>query len=376
MIGNKKNKNAKTEGTGGDHDTKKLDGENARLADYFDVIAGTSTGGLVTAMLTAPDENNRPLYAAKEIKPFYLEHGPKIFPQNSPFSLVKKVASVLLGPKYDGQYLHRLIKGKLGNTRLHQTLTNIVVPTFDIKELQPTIFSSYQVKNKPSLDALLSDICISTSAAPTYLPAHYFETKEPSGKVREFNLIDGGVAANNPTLVAMGEVSKHIHKGNSDFSSVKPTDYARFLVLSVGTGSAKTENKYSANSAAKWGSLAWLVNGGSTPLIDVFNQAGGDMVNFHLRVVFKTLESEITFFGFSIKKEKKSYLTRVDAGRHINGEVSSVDTATKENMEKLVEVGERLLKKPVSRMNWDTGMLEPINEGTSNEEALIRSTSS
>ena len=61
---------------------QKLDGEDARLADYFDVIAGTSTGGLVTAMLAAPNETNRPLFTAKEIKEFYLENCPKIFPQN------------------------------------------------------------------------------------------------------------------------------------------------------------------------------------------------------------------------------------------------------------------------------------------------------
>jgi len=46
------------------------------------VIAGTSTGGLVTAMLTAPNKlDKRPLFAAKEIKEFYLDNGPKIFPQ-------------------------------------------------------------------------------------------------------------------------------------------------------------------------------------------------------------------------------------------------------------------------------------------------------
>lgn len=60
---------------------KKLDGEDARIADYFDVIAGTSTGGLVTAMLAAPDSKNRPLFAAKDIETFYLENSDKIFPQ-------------------------------------------------------------------------------------------------------------------------------------------------------------------------------------------------------------------------------------------------------------------------------------------------------
>lgn len=55
-----------------------------------------------------------------------------------------------------------------------------------------------QIKNSPSLDAKLSDICISTSAAPTYLPAHNFNNQDSNGKVHEFNLIDGGVCANNP----------------------------------------------------------------------------------------------------------------------------------------------------------------------------------
>ena len=49
-----------------------------------------------------------------------------------------------------------------------------------------------------SKNALLSDICLGTSAAPTYLPAYYFETKYDNGQTCSYDLIDGGVAANNP----------------------------------------------------------------------------------------------------------------------------------------------------------------------------------
>jgi len=337
---------------------QKLDGEEVRLADYFDIISGTSTGGLVTAMLTAPDENSRPLFAAKDIIDFYHDHCPKIFPQvSSLFPQTTKIMTALSGPKYDGKYLHNIAKEKLGSIKLHQTLTNVAIPTFDIKKLQPTIFSSYEVKNKPSLDALLSDICIGTSAAPTYLPAHSFETKDPDGKVREFNLIDGGVAANNPTLIAIGEVMKQIMRGSSEFFAIKQMDYARLLVISLGTGSQKEEEKYNADGAAKWGLLGWLTNAGSTPLVDVFTQASADMVDYHLSVIFQALHSE------------KNYLRIQDDT--LTGVVASVDIATKQNLEDLSKVGENLLKKPVARVNLETGLVEPSDKET-NEQALQR----
>lgn len=55
-----------------------------------------------------------------------------------------------------------------------------------------------QAKEKAYRDAKLCDICIGTSAAPTFLPAHYFETIDEDGNPTTYDLIDGGVAANNP----------------------------------------------------------------------------------------------------------------------------------------------------------------------------------
>ncbi|KAG1342257.1 putative Patatin-like protein 1 [Cocos nucifera] len=283
---------------------QKLDGKDARIADYFDVIAGTSTGGLVTAMLTAPDNDNHPLFAAKDIESFYKVQSPKIFPQcGGILAPIMRMVRALWGPRYNGNYLHKLIREYLGSMRLNQTLTNVVIPTFDIKRLHPTIFSSYQVRCKSTLNAQLSDICIGTTAAPTYLPAHYFETKDAKGNVREFHLTDGGVAANNPALIAIGEVTKEVHKGNPDYFPYKPMDYRKFLLISLGTGSAKVEERYTAKRASKWGVLGWLLNGGSTPLVDVFMQSSADIVDIHISVVFQALRSESHYLRIEVKND-------------------------------------------------------------------------
>jgi hypothetical protein len=55
-----------------------------------------------------------------------------------------------------------------------------------------------QARRKPLKNACLADVCIGTSAAPTFLPAHYFETVDHTGASQSFNIIDGGMAANNP----------------------------------------------------------------------------------------------------------------------------------------------------------------------------------
>uniref|UniRef100_A0A0D9X8X2 Patatin n=1 Tax=Leersia perrieri TaxID=77586 RepID=A0A0D9X8X2_9ORYZ len=338
---------------------QKIDGEDARIADYFDVVAGTSTGGLLTAMLTAPDKNGRPLFAAKDLAQFYIDNSPKIFPQKNWF--LSKIAGTLRmvsGPKYDGKYLHSILREKLGETRLEKTLTNVIIPTFDIFNLQPTIFSSFELKQKPLKNALLSDIAISTSAAPTFFPAHYFETKDDKGQKREFNLVDGGVAANNPTLCAMSQVSRHIIvDDNDDFFPVKPVEYNKFMVISVGCGT-NHDLKYNAKEAAKWGIFNWLIKGSSAPIIDMFTSASADMVDIHLCVLFNALHC------------KKNYL-RIQYDQ-LKGTAGSIDDCSKENMDKLVEIGNDLLKRNVSRVDLETGHYVDVpGEGT-NEQQLTK----
>ncbi|CAG7886121.1 unnamed protein product [Brassica rapa] len=336
-----------------------LDGEDMRLADYFDVVAGTSTGGLMTAMLTVPDETGRPRFAAKDIVPFYLQHSPKIFPQPGGLAaLLPKLPKLLSGPKYDGVYLRNLLNNLLGETRLHQTITNVVIPTFDMKKLQPTIFSSYQALVDPSLDVKISDICIGTSAAPTYFPPHYFQNEDIQGKTSEFHLVDGGVTANNPTLLAMTAVTKQIVNDNPDMGELKPLGYNKFLVVSIGTGSAQKAKKYSAREAAKWGIISWLYDNGSTPILDITMESSRDIVDFHSSVVFKARQSE------------DKYL-RIDDDT-LKGDASSMDLATKSNLENLVIIGEKMLKNRVVQMNIDTGVYEPVPGNVTNDQELKR----
>ncbi|KAL6650915.1 hypothetical protein ACP70R_009840 [Stipagrostis hirtigluma subsp. patula] len=334
---------------------QELDGPDARIADYFDVIAGTSTGALITAMLAAPDENKRPLFAAKDVTQFYLENGPKIFPQRKWGSLlapVAKLAGAVMGPKYDGSFLHDKIKSLTRDVTVAGTVTNVVVPAFDVKYMQPVIFCTHEARREPLKDAHLSDVCISTAAAPTYFPAHYFETRGPGGRTREFHLVDGGVAANNPTMVAMSMLTKEVLRRNADFAAGSdPAEYRHYLIVSLGTGTAKEAERYTAPQCAKWGLLRWLYDGDFTPLIDIFSHASADMVDIHASVMFNEPRS------------------RDDS---LTGNTSMVDMATKENMEALIGIGRELLKKPVARVNIETGVYEPVaGEGT-NEDALAR----
>ncbi|KAK1422020.1 hypothetical protein QVD17_24858 [Tagetes erecta] len=340
---------------------QELDGPDARIVDYFDVIAGTSTGGLVTTMLTTPNERNRPICAAKEIIPFYFQHAPRIFPKIGRTKFMNSVASLfgeVHGPKYDGKYLRALTKMLLRNLTIKETLTDIVIPTFDIRRLQPVIFSSSQAKEVAWKNAFLADVCISTSAAPTYFPPYYFETKDVDGTKHTFDLIDGGVAANNPTQMAITHITKDALMGKYKFSGPEVFDAKRILVLSLGTGMQMFNDLYTAQKAAKWGWLSWIFTNGTAPILHIYGDAISDMVDIHVSTLFRASRVE------------QNYL-RIQED-NLTGEATAMDMPSPSNMKALVDIGNKLLEKPVARLDLETGKAHPVEGEGTNADALSR----
>ncbi|BAT96835.1 hypothetical protein VIGAN_09014200 [Vigna angularis var. angularis] len=296
------------------------------LADYFDVISGTSTGGLMTLMLAAPNSSHshQPLFTPSEVVQFYKKNGPEIFRRQH----------LITCPKYDGEFLKRKTVELLRETRLNETLTNVVIPTFDEKKIQPVIFSNYKLKTESYLNAKLSDIGLGTSAAPTYLPSHQFQNDGV-----QFDLIDGGLAANNPALVAVSEV-------------IQNNGEKEILMLSLGTGIPKSKEKLGGIFDIGC-QAAWL------PFhIDVISEVAfsTDMTRYYLATIFPGL------------LPAKNYL-RIEE-YNLPPSLQALDNTDKKNMDNLEKMGKGLLTQKVKRMNVNT--FQPFELDHTNAQALDR----
>ena len=102
------------------------------------------------------------------------------------------------------------------------------------------------------------------------------------------------------TLVATSEITRQMVKESPDFCPMKPLEYSRFLVISLGTGSHDTVSKYNALEASKWGILSWLFHKGATHLIDCYIKSNADMVDYHNCVVFQALHSEDNYLRVDV----------------------------------------------------------------------------
>lgn len=158
-----------------------------RISDYFDLIVGTSTGGIIAIGLGLG-------LRAQEILELYQEHAAAVFPQRRGPALV----NWFLGPKYKPSSLRTVLEEKFADRRLGESRVRLVIPSVNLDTGQVYIYkTAHHERFELDFRSPVVDVAMATAAAPAYFPAHL----TPSGTA----LIDGGVWANNPTGMGVVE---------------------------------------------------------------------------------------------------------------------------------------------------------------------------
>ena len=255
---------------------QKQDHPAAKIGDYFDLIAGTSTGGLITALLLVPDGNNKARYSVEEALNLYAKKGETIF--NVPFFQYLLNPFGLLKEKISDKNIEKQLEEVFGTLELKSLIKPCLITSYDITARKAKFFTSHVAQ-----DALenfyVKHVCRATAAAPTY-----FEPAQVTSFYKEqFTLIDGGVYANNPALCAYAEARK------INFASVlndpaKPNNPTinDIILVSIGTGTVL--KPYSFQDFDNAGKLKWI-----SPLIDILLSSNVETVDYHINKMYETL---------------------------------------------------------------------------------------
>jgi patatin-like phospholipase/acyl hydrolase len=267
-----------------------------RAAELFDLIAGTSTGGILACALAKPDA-----LSAERLVDLYEQEGPEIFDR----TVWQRIHSIegLADEKYDDDGLEEALGRYLGEARLRDTVTDIIIPAYDTERRRPEFFKSARAREDPDRDFALRAVARATSSAPTYF--------EPA-LLGDRPLIDGGVFAVNPAMCALAEVYRY-------------TPDAEVVLVSLGTGQLTRPFPYEA--VREWGLVEW-----ARPLIDVVFDGASDVVDYQLT----QLLGEERFFRFQTELTSAS---------------DDLDDATESNLRALRLTGERLISERERDLN-------------------------
>lgn len=258
-----------------------------RLSDYFDVIAGTSTGGILTCLYLLPDEKGNQKFSAAEIAALFWNNVKAIFPERSWISEQLEVLDK--GPIYSNTPLKEIGEKYAADIKLSQLrkvafLTAYSVDNSTITTSSPHYFCSLPPQS--SLDGLpavtgapptstgehpdfyVRDLILATSAAPTYFPP--VEIQSTLGKL--YHMIDGGVYANNPAESALVEI----------MSQTKYKNLKDYLIVSISCGDGPLGYSYDQLKSA--GTIGWL-----RPLINILIDGCSQNTDKHLRHLYRDL---------------------------------------------------------------------------------------
>jgi patatin-like phospholipase/acyl hydrolase len=294
---------------------KKLDkNPKAKIADYFDMIAGTSTGGILTCIYLCPEseKSRAPRFTAEQAVELYMDRGDEIF-DISLWQKIKSGAGVL-DEKYSAKELEEALGDYLADLKLSELIKPCLITSYDIRRRHAHFFTQHDAKSATTHDFLVRDVARATSAAPTYFEAAKIKAMDNM----TYPLIDGGVFANNPTLCAYSEARTHTF----DAARKKPTA-SEMAILSLGTGNVDTP--YYHKNAKDWGVAQWI-----KPLIDIMMSGVSETVDYQLRQIYKAVD------------KPKQYL-RVDPDLGLASR--EMDDASTENLRNLKEAGLDSAKK-------------------------------
>ena len=223
-----------------------------RVAEVFDLIAGTSTGGILAAGLCVPASpgSRQPKYPATELVKLYRDHGKEIFSTNA----IRWLLSWVYGPEYSARNLVGRLQEKLGATTLAEAVTDLVITSYDMRAGEAWFFSKSRAA-QPDHNFPLWEVARATSAAPTFFPPFRFPSAGGA------TLVDGGVFANNPVVCAWVDAYKSAERAGDA------------MILSLGTGSVPHPVTY--NRSRRWGKLGW-----ARPAISAFLDGQSDTADY------------------------------------------------------------------------------------------------
>jgi uncharacterized protein len=197
------------------------------VLDHFDLVVGTSTGGIIAAALGAE-------MTPRDIVSMYVSHMDTIFPGPRRLRSVRQ----LVRPKYRANGLESLLREVFDDRVLGESRVPLVIPAFDLGENNVYIFKTpHHERLKRDWKVPLWQVAMATCAAPTFFPAYCL----PDDHVR---LVDGGVWANNPATVGVAEA---VSMFGQPLNSIR--------VLSVGTTAPSRRRKRKLDNG---GFLQWI----------------------------------------------------------------------------------------------------------------------
>lgn len=255
---------------------QRIDHPNAKIGDYFDLIAGSSTGGLLAAILLFPDNSKKARFSVQEALDLYAKKGETIFSVSFWEHLINPFG--LFNEKISQKCLQKQLLEVFGDLQLRDIVKPCLITSYDICERRAKFFASHEA-HAAIENFFVRDVCRATSAAPTYFePA---QIKSFYGQV--FTLVDGGVYANNPAMCAYSEARKIAFSEvlgdpeKKDHPSVKD-----ILMVSIGTGTILKPYHY--KDFANAGKIKWI-----SPLIDILLSSNAETVDYNLKKMFETL---------------------------------------------------------------------------------------